>query len=127
MAPKPRPNFQPYRPDLSGRARALRRNMTAPESKLWYGFLRTLPVTITRQKPLGAFIVDFYCASRQLAIEIDGDSHFSQKAVQYDVSRTQALERNGIVVIRFTNRDVMSNFDGVCSAVAQALKLNAGY
>jgi len=114
-------HFHPYRSDLKNRARALRRNMPAPEARLWHGFLRTLPVTVSRQKPLGGYIVDFYCARQQLAIEIDGDSHFSDEASQYDRARSAALARLGIRVVRFTNAEVMRNFEGVCLEIARAI------
>ena len=96
--------------------------MTAPESRLWHGFLRTLPFTVHRQKPLDNYVVDFYCARCQLAIEIDGDSHFSEEAIRYDRQRSDALARRGIQVIRFTNAEVMQNFEGVCTEIARALE-----
>ena len=119
-------HFHPYRSDLKTRARALRRNLTAPEARLWHGFLRTLSVTVSRQKPLGGYIVDFYCAKHQLAIEIDGDSHFSDEARQYDRARSAALARLGIRVVRFTNVDVMQSFEGVCSEIARVLGIDLG-
>ncbi len=119
-------HFHPYRSDLKTRARALRRNLTAPEARLWHEFLRTLSVTVSRQKPLGGYVVDFYCAKHQLAIEIDGDSHFSDEARQYDRARSAALARLGIRVVRFTNMEVMQNFEGVCSEIARVLGIDLG-
>ena len=57
-------------------AQKLRREMTKEERHLWYDFLRTLPVNFYRQKVLGSYIVDFYCASAKLVIELDGSQHF---------------------------------------------------
>ena len=114
--------FHRYRSDLKLRARELRRNMTAPEQKLWYQFLRDAPLRFTRQKPLGEFIADFYCASRQLAIEIDGDSHFEPRAAVQDRYRTAMLRSDGIQVLRFTNSEVMKNFSSVCEQILRVLQ-----
>ena len=57
-------------------ARALRRNMTPQEAKLWYQFLRNYPVKIYKQRIIESFIVDFYCSKAQLVIEVDGAQHF---------------------------------------------------
>ena len=112
----------PYRAKLTERARALRRNMTAMELKLWHGFLNTHACRFVRQKPLDDYIVDFYCARSQLAIEVDGDSHFSGKMRAYDQRRANVLAGMGIVILRFTNRDIAENFDGVCSSIAAVLE-----
>ena len=112
----------PYRSKLTSRARALRQNMTATESKLWYGFLKTHACRFVRQKPLDDYIVDFYCARSQLAIEVDGDSHFSGKTRAYDQRRANVLAGIGIATLRFTNREIAENFDGVCSSIAAMLE-----
>ena len=64
-----------------------------------------------RQKPIDEFIVDFYCSSLKLVIEIDGDSH--AEAVEYDAARTRILSNHGLTLIRYTNRDVLHNISGV--------------
>ena len=64
-----------------------------------------------RQKPIADFIVDSYCAELHLAIEIDGDSH--AEAAEYDSARTATLNAHGILVIRYTNDEVMHNLEGV--------------
>src|SRR4051812_20021209 len=101
-----------YRRDLKPRARALRRDTTGPERKLWYEFLRGSPHKFTRQKPLGRYIADFYCSERRLVIELDGDSHFQDKGQQRDAMRSAELYARGVRVIRFTNVDVMQDFEG---------------
>ena len=58
-------NLTPY-------AQKLRKNMTKDERHIWYDFLRQLPIVINRQKVIGKYIVDFYCASMKTVIEIDG-------------------------------------------------------
>jgi very-short-patch-repair endonuclease len=85
---------------------------------LWFEFLRDCPTKFTRQKPLGHYIADFYCASQLLAIELDGDSHFTDSAESYDVRRTADLASRGITVLRFTNLEVMQQFEGCVSAFA---------
>ncbi len=114
--------FVRYRHALTARAQALRRQGTPAERKLWYEFLRTLPETFTRQKPLGPYIMDFYCSSRRLAIELDGESHFVPEGQRYDASRTSALASLGIRVLRFTNLEVAESFESVCLRISQALK-----
>ncbi len=70
-----------------------------------------------RQKPIADFIVDFYCAELRLAIEIDGDSH--TESVEYDATRTAALNAHGISVVRYTNDEVMKNLEGVYDDLAR--------
>jgi very-short-patch-repair endonuclease len=78
-------------------------------------------VKFTRQKPLGRYIADFYCSSHKLVIELDGDSHFNDRALRYDESRTAELALEGIRVVRVTNADVMQNFEGVCWTILRVL------
>ena len=65
-------------------ARRLRREMTPHERKLWYLFLRRYPVKIYKQRIIGRFIVDFYCASARLVIELDGSQHYEPQGLAYD-------------------------------------------
>ena len=116
------PPFIPYRRNLKANAQSLRRDPTPAERKLWFEFLRDLPIRFTRQKPLGCYIADFYCASRLLVVEVDGDSHFSEEGAKYDEARTAALEARGIRLIRVTNLEVMDQFEGVCQRITSALE-----
>ena len=100
--------------DLKTRAYALRRNPTTPERRLWYGFLRKHPCKFSRQKPLGSYIADFYCAQKQLVIELDTASHFTE-------TRTEILGFQRIRVIRFANTEVMQQFEAVCARIEEAL------
>jgi len=70
-----------------------------------------------RQHPIGAFIVDFYCAKGKLVIEIDGPLHLDQK--EYDEYRTEWLETNGFQVIRFTNRQVIDEVETVLKRIRE--------
>ena len=114
--------FVPYRRDLKSRAQTLRRDPSPAERRLWYEFLRMLPQRFTRQKPLGRYIADFYCSSHQLVIELDGDSHYTERAQRYDERRTADLEMERIRVVRISNAEVMQNFEEVCTRIMQTLK-----
>ena len=103
-------------------AKILRKNMTKEESHLWYDFLRTYPVRFSRQKVLGKFIADFYCAEAKLIIELDGSGHYTDNGRQYDEERTAFLQAYGITVIRITNREIHQNFRGVCEYIEQLVK-----
>lgn len=69
-------------------AKTLRKNMTYWERKLWYNFLRNYPIRFQRQKSIGNYIVDFYCAKARLVIELDGGGHYSELQMQKDKIRT---------------------------------------
>ena len=109
----------PYNPQLVDRAREMRKNPTPAEQKLWVGFLRTFKPRFLRQRPIDNYIVDFFCAQLKLVIEIDGDTHFSDEGIEYDQARTRVLERYGLKVMRFTNKEVLENFDAVCAAIEE--------
>lgn len=107
--------YLPYDPALVPRAKELRKNMTPAEKKLWYQYFRPLPIRILRQRPIDHFIVDFYCPSRKLVIEVDGETHFNSLAQDYDQARTQVLEGYGLQVVRFTNQQVIHGFESICT------------
>lgn len=108
-------NFHlPYNPKLTPIAKQMRQNPTIAERQLWT-FLRNFPQRVLRQRPIGNFIVDFYCASLKLVIEVDGESHYTEQGKAYDEERTQILQGYGLTVIRFTNEQVLTNFEGVCT------------
>ena len=108
-------NFHlPYNPKLTAIAKQIRKNPTPAERQLWT-FLRNFPRRVLRQRPIDNFIVDFYCASLKLVIEVDGDSHYTEQGQASDAERTQILEGYGLTVIRFTNEEVLTNFEGVCT------------
>jgi very-short-patch-repair endonuclease len=117
-----RGRYRPYRRKLVRNARLLRRDLTPAERRLWFEFLRDYPQKFTRQKPLGAYVADFYCASARLVVEVDGDSHYAGGAMEQDAARTKALARLSLRVVRFTNDDVLRNFESVCMAILSALQ-----
>jgi very-short-patch-repair endonuclease len=98
-------------------ARRLRRQMTPHERKLWYLFLRKYPVKIYKQRIIGSFIVDFYCASAKLVIELDGSQHYEAQGLAYDYERSEYLKALGLEVLRFSNREIDRDFPGVCSQI----------
>ena len=98
-------------------ARRLRREMTPYERKLWYLFLRKYPVKIYKQRIIGRFIVDFYCASAKLVIEVDGSQHYEPQAMVYDAERSAFLSDLGLEALRFSNREIDRDFRGVCEQI----------
>ena len=103
-------------------ARNLRKEMTPWERKLWYCFLKAYPIRFQRQKAIGQFIVDFYCAKAGLILELDGGGHYDPESQQKDAIRTKKLEELGFKVIRFCNRDIDKNFYGVCTVIDTEVK-----
>jgi very-short-patch-repair endonuclease len=106
-----------YREGLKPYAKKLRKEMTKEEVKLWGRYLKDLPITVNRQKSIGKFIVDFYCARAKVVIEVDGSQHFEDDGVQQDVERDRYLKSLGITVLRYSNRDINQNFAGVCEDI----------
>ena len=98
-------------------ARRLRREMTPHERKLWYLFLRKYPVKIYKQRIIGRFIVDFYCAAARLVIELDGSQHYEPQEMAYDIERSAFLSALGVEVLRFSNRDIDREFHSVCEEI----------
>ena len=98
-------------------ARVLRKNMTKEERHLWYDFLKKYPVRFYRQKVLGKYIVDFYCANSKLVIELDGSQHFSEKGEEKDITRDEYLKSIGLTVLRYSNLEIQRNFSGVCEDI----------
>lgn len=109
-------------PELTNKARLLRKNMTEQERRLWYGFLRYLPKRFRRQKVIDIYIVDFYCDEIKLAIEIDGEQHYNTKeAVEKDKVRDEYLNKLGIKVLRYTNHEINCKFNEVCDEITKHL------
>ncbi len=109
--------YLPYNKNLVARAKELRKKMTKAEQKLWSDYLRTFQFRVHRQRPIDNFIVDFYCPKLKLVIEVDGETHYTEEAIEYDRKRTEILEGYGLRVIRFTNEDVLRNLEGVVDVI----------
>ena len=112
----------PYKHSNVTLARNLRKNMTPWERKLWYEFLRDYPVRFQRQKPIGSYIVDFYCAKARLVIELDGSQHYNEHKCLKDKIRTEKLEGFELTVIRIPNNEIDENFAGVCEYIDDYVK-----
>jgi len=102
-----------YDHKLKQRSRQLRNNSTLSEVLMWNQLKgkKVRGYQFMRQKPVGHYIVDFFCFKLRLVIEIDGDSHFGRE--QNDSERTVYLESHGLTVLRFIDSDVKKNLEGV--------------
>ena len=103
-------------------AKALRKNMTPWERKLWYEFLRNYPLRFQRQKAIGDYIADFYCAKAKLVLELDGGAHYTAQQAERDETRTEALQNMDLTVLRICNLEIDRNFRGVCEYIDTTVK-----
>ena len=103
-------------------AKNLRKNATKQENHLWYDFLSKYKVRFQRQKAIDNFIADFYCDKAKLIVEIDGSQHYTADGKEKDEFRTEILEGYNLKVIRFTNRQLDTNFRGVCEYIDKIVK-----
>ena len=111
------------RPKIYRNASKLRENMTKAEQKLWE-YLRKKPngYKFRRQHPMGSFVLDFYCHKLRISIEVDGGYHLSSEQKERDEERTAHLESLGITEYRFTNKEVMSEFDKSIDSINEILR-----
>ena len=114
----------PYKHSNVALARNLRKNMTPWERKLWYEFLREYPVRFQRQKPIGNYIVDFYCAKARLVIELDGSQHYNKFDMIKDRIRTEKLEEFNLTVLRIPNNEIDENFAEICDYIDDFVRKN---
>ena len=92
----------------------LRSEVPTAERILWNKLRRNqLKVKFRRQYGIGRYVCDFYNAEYKLVIELDGDSHFTPEAENYDAIRNEYMRNLRMSVLRFTNQDIMSNINGV--------------
>lgn len=106
-----------YNPELKQRARELRKQGVLSEVLLWnqLKYRKMRGYQFMRQKPIGNYIVDFYCSKLKLVIEIDGEGH--EGRFSYDMQRQQFLESMGLTVIRFNDADVKVDMNNVLMAI----------
>ena len=112
----------PKNDELLGKARKLRREMTPQERNLWYLFLKNYPIKIYKQRIIGSYIVDFYCASARLVIEIDGSQHYEENGRTHDAARDAYLSSLGLRVLRYSNADIHVRFPNVCQDIHQHIQ-----
>ena len=114
--------MKPYNRENIANAKELRKNMTPWERKLWYDYLRYYPVRFQRQKAIGDYIVDFYCAKARLVVELDGGGHYEPQKEREDALRTAQLEKMNLKIVRICNLDIDRNFAGVCQHIDMAVQ-----
>lgn len=114
--------FTGYDKKLKSRADELRKNMTQQEWNLWYFYLKNHRLKWYRQRIIDRFIVDFYCHAAKLVIEIDGKQHYTDQGIVYDTERTQVLQGYGLKVLRYTNQQLVDNFQEVCWDIEKNLQ-----
>jgi very-short-patch-repair endonuclease len=104
-------------------ALTLRQSQTDAEHKLWLKSreMQVDGIKFRRQHPLGNYIVVFACIKKKLIIEVDGGHHNESRARTHDIDRSAWLEKQGFLVLRFWDKDVLLNIDGVMSQVLQTL------
>jgi len=114
-----------YNPKLKPLARKLRNNSTLSEILLWeeIKYRKIFGYKFLRQKPIGNYIVDFFCNELKLVIEIDGDSHDNEN-FEYDMKRQKRLESIGLTMLRFDDLEVKKDMDNVLMALEGWIKDN---
>ncbi len=105
--------------ELKSRRSYLRKNMTKAEIVLWSRLKNSQlgGLKFRRQASIANYIVDFYCPSRKLAVELDGDVHGHPSRVDSDLKRQADIESLGVAVVRFTNSEVMQNTESVLQKI----------
>jgi len=102
----------------------LRNGLTAAEAVLWQSLKgrQLLGKKFRRQASIGRYVVDFHCPECRLIIELDGARHFSMTIDEYEAERTRYLEAEGLRIIRFENKELYENLDGVLETIKDALQ-----
>ncbi len=113
----------PFNKKLKARARELRKNMTEAESFLWQRIKskQLKGRQFYRQKNIGNYIVDFYCPSAKVIVELDGGQHYTQEGISRDQVRDKYLESLGFTILRFSDREVFKNIEGVLERIFEQL------
>ena len=113
----------PYNRNLKPYSRQLRKNMTDAERLLWAKIrMKQLKgYQFYRQKPIGDYIVDFFCPRAKLIVEVDGSQHFSDETTEYDRIRDEYLSSLGLRVLRFTNTEVLTHIEGVVESIEEGI------
>jgi very-short-patch-repair endonuclease len=113
----------PFNKKLKTLARQLRKNMTEAESFLWQRIRRKQLKgrQFYRQKNIGNYIVDFCCPSAKVIVELDGGQHYTQEGIRRDQVRDKYLESLGFTILRFSDREVFKNIEGVLERIFEHL------
>ena len=118
--------MHPYNKSLVENSQKLRKGMTPEEKKLWYDLLKRLPMTVRRQHNIENYIVDFYIASKNVIIEVDGLQHLSNEGRESDEIRDKSLAKWGITTLRYSNESINRNFTKIAEDILQKLGLDFG-
>jgi very-short-patch-repair endonuclease len=113
----------PFNKKLKTLARQLRKNMTEAESFLWQRIRKKQLKgrQFYRQKNIGNYIVDFYCPSAKAIVELDGGQHYTQEGIRRDKVRDKYLDSLGLTTLRFSDREVLKNIEGVLERIFEHL------
>jgi len=113
-----------YNRKLKNRTQDLRNNMTDAEIILWSKLKgkQMINAQFYRQKPIGNYIVDFYCPKYKIVIELDGSQHFTKEGMEYDLERDTYLKFMGLKVLRFTNIQIMNELNSVLEVIFNEMK-----
>lgn len=112
----------PYNKNLKELSKSLRGNLTEAERHLWTRLrLKHLGYVFYRQKPVGDYIVDFYCPKAKLVIEVDGGRHFTVDTASNDKVRDEYMRSLGLMVLRFSNSEVLKDTDSVAEIIYKLL------
>jgi very-short-patch-repair endonuclease len=105
---------------LKDTRRVLRNNTTSAEAILWKSLQKSqlMGRKFRRQHSIGSYVADFYCISERLVVELDGQPHFTSAGIERDLEREAYLNSLNIRVVRFENREVFSNLEGVLAKIA---------
>jgi len=104
-------------------ARVLRKNLTEAEQKLWSLLRRKqLGVKFRRQVPLNGYILDFYFVKAKLNVELDGSQHYTERGKQKDRERDNDLQKEGILILRFSSAEMLLNPDGVLQKIMDEIR-----
>jgi very-short-patch-repair endonuclease len=112
-----------YNKSLKEYSKTLRKNMTDAEKLLWSKLKSSQlkDCQFNRQKPIGNYIVDFYCVKANLVIEVDGGQHYTDEGKERDIIRDKYMVGRGLRVLRFSDTDVLKNIDGVIDTILRSL------
>ena len=112
-----------YNKTLKEYSRRLRKEMTDAERSLWSKIRgkQLKGYQFYRQKPIGNFIVDFYCPNANLVLELDGGQHYTEEGITKDRCRDNFMRSIGLRVLRFSDREVFENIEGVNEKIGENL------
>ena len=109
------------------KSKELRKSLTPEEAVLWTQ-LKSHKLNGSKwrkQHPIEPYILDFYCASAKIVIELDGSQHYEEKGLESDCKRDAYLKESGITVLRYSNLDIHKNFEGVCEDILKHINTSS--